>query len=61
MFKGYKTAVFNAFVAAATVLLQWLGGVDWVAWVGPEWAVLGVTLVNFALRFITDTPIFKSK
>lgn len=60
MLTGWKTLVFNGGVVALTALLQWAAGIDWVAMVGPEWAVIVVAAINFALRFKTSTPWGKS-
>lgn len=60
--KGYKTAVFNGAIAA-------LPAIDWLATNGEyitpflgahAGVVLSVVgLVNFVLRWVTTTPIFK--
>lgn len=57
--KGWKTVLFNAGLAAGTVLLQWLADYNWVEVVGPELAVVVVGMVNVFLRFVTNTPIFQ--
>lgn len=59
MVTGWKTLLFNGGVVALTALLQWMAGIDWVAMVGPEWAVIVVAGVNFVLRFFTTTPAMK--
>ncbi|MEM8575513.1 MAG: hypothetical protein AAGF48_12860 [Pseudomonadota bacterium] len=59
--KGWKTILFNAGIAAMTVILQGVADIDWVTVVGPEWAVLAVALANMALRAVTDSPIFKAR
>lgn len=56
MLTGWKTIMFNGAIVMLTALLQWMAGIDWVAVVGPEWAVTAVAVVNIVLRFMTSTP-----
>lgn len=60
MLIGWRTLMFNGGVVVLTALLQWMAGIDWVAMVGPEWAVIAVAAVNFVLRFVTSTTWGKS-
>lgn len=60
MMTGWKTLIFNGIIVMMTALLQWMAGIDWVAVVGPEWAVTAVAVVNIVLRFLTSTPWGKS-
>jgi hypothetical protein len=58
--KGWKTLLFSL----ATVVLGFLVQFDWVGFLGDGasgWAFIIVGLVNAALRFVTDTPVLKSK
>ena len=57
---GWKTLIFNGLIVVLTALLQWMAGIDWVQYVGPEWVVTVVAVVNFMLRFWTSTPWGKS-
>jgi len=53
---GFKTVIFNV-VAVAVALLQYYGGP--LPTVDPEvWAIV-VPTVNFVLRLVTKTPVFK--
>ena len=61
MMTGWKTILFNGLVIAATGALTALAGYNWVEAVGPSWAVVIVAGVNFALRFVTTTPVFGEK
>jgi len=60
MLTGWKTLILNGAVIVVTALLQWMAGIDWVQYVGPEWAVILVAAVNFVNRFWTSTPWGKS-
>ena len=54
---GYKTAAFNI-LAVAVAVLQYYGGP--LPEVDPEiWAIV-IPSVNFILRLVTKTAIFKS-
>ena len=57
MLTGWKTLLLNGGIVAMTAVLQWAVGVDWVAMVGPEWAVILVAGLNFVNRFFTKTPV----
>ena len=57
MLTGWKTLLFNGGVIVGTALLQWAAGIDWLSLVGPEWSMVIVAGVNFALRFFTTTPV----
>ncbi len=61
MLKGWKTILFNGGLVVATALLQFLAGVDWIEAVGDQWAMVAVAVVNIALRFVTNTPVFKDE
>ena len=54
---GLKTLLVNGGIVVATAGLQWAAGINWVEYVGPNWAVLIVTGVNIALRFVTKGPV----
>ena len=59
--KGWKTVLFNALIAGSIPALQSMLDFNWVEAVGPTWSVVAVAAVNFALRFVTDSPVFKSR
>jgi hypothetical protein len=59
--KGFKTLGFNVVVAAAAAVLPILASTDWTAYVSPTIAMLIVTGVNIALRFVTTTPVLSDK
>jgi hypothetical protein len=59
--KGFKTLGFNLLVAAGAAILPILASTDWTAYVSPTLAMLIVTGVNIALRFITTTPVMSGK
>lgn len=53
--KGFKTiAVFG--LSGLAYLLGWN---QLTALVDPQWIAIATTVVGFALRFVTDTPVFK--
>lgn len=60
--KGWKTLLFGLFVAVSGVLQTF----DWVTvvpqdktWSGAVMLAIGAAVV--ALRYVTDSPMFKSK
>lgn len=61
--KGYKTVVWNAFLALAApvaVALQQLGAIDWSQYVGPLGAIgIGFLIagVGIGLRYLTTGPV----
>lgn len=61
--KGYKTLVWNAFLALAApvaVALQQLGAIDWSQYVGPFGAIaIGFVIAGIGiwLRYITTGPV----
>jgi hypothetical protein len=61
--KGYKTIVWNAFLAMAApvaVALQQLGAIDWSQYVGPIGAIgIGfvIAAIGVLLRYITTGPV----
>lgn len=57
MLKGWRTILFNVGVAAGTVALKSLAGIDWVSVVGPVWSPLVLAGANIALRYVTTTPV----
>ena len=59
--KGWKTLLINGLIAAGAALLTYALGVDWTQYVSPTVATIIVAGINFALRFVTDTPVGKAK
>jgi hypothetical protein len=61
--KGYKTLLWNAFIALAApvaVALQQLGAIDWSQYVGPIGAIgIGFLIAGIGiwLRYITTGPV----
>jgi hypothetical protein len=61
--RGYKTLVWNAFLALAApvaIALQQLGAIDWSQYVGPLGAVgVGFLIAGIGvwLRYITTGPV----
>ncbi len=61
--KGWKTIVWNAFLALAApvaVSLQQLGAIDWSQYVGPFGAIgigLFIAAVGIWLRYVTTGPV----
>jgi len=56
--KGWKTIAFNVLMAILLVVDQ--QGVD-VWGLTTEWVAIIGTIGNFILRFLTSTPVGKSK
>jgi len=55
--KGYKTLLFNGFVAVGGAALTFVAGVDWTQYVSPQNAIIIVTIANMVLRLATTTPV----
>jgi hypothetical protein len=61
--KGYKTIVWNVFLALSVpvaVALQQLGAIDWSQYVGPFGAIgIGFLIsgVGIGLRYLTTGPV----
>lgn len=58
---GWKTFLFNWAVVMATATATYMSGADWSALLGPAGAPIAVALSNIALRFVSNSPIFKAK
>jgi hypothetical protein len=59
LFKGLRTVLFNALIAAIAAVLTYLIGVDWTQYVSPTAALVIVGAANIGLRAITDTAMGK--
>ena len=57
MLKGYRTIILNALIAGSVPALNSLMSVDWVAALGPTWAMVAVAGLNVVMRFVTTTPV----
>lgn len=57
MFKGWRTLAFGLALAVAPAALQYLGGVDWASYIGPNAAFFVAGIVTLLLRAVTTTPI----
>lgn len=61
--KGWKTIIWNVFIAVAAPLaiaLQQLGAIDWSQYVGPIGAVfigLAIGIIGIAFRVVTTGPV----
>lgn len=56
MLPGYKTLLLNGLLAAVAGFLHFVLGADLSA-VDPAIATIAVAGANFALRFVTKTPV----
>ena len=57
MLKGKKTLLVNGGLVAAAAVLQYIAGVDLVAYgLNAQTATIILGVVNIALRFVTSTP-----
>ena len=54
--KGYRTLVVNGALAAVAAILHYIVGVD-LSSIDPAIATIIVAGANFALRFLTTTPV----
>ena len=61
LMKGFKTIAFNGFVIVIAALLHYVAGIDWTQYVSPTVGTIILAGVNFALRFVTDTPVMQSQ
>jgi hypothetical protein len=65
--KGWRTVAINAFLAIAALIaeiLAALAGFDWSTIVSPmwlPWVLIGVTVLNIVLRWLTTTPVGVAK
>lgn len=58
--KGWKTITFNV-LSIAFLILSAPQFLDLLPDGGMQWAALGVAVINIALRFLTNTPVFNGK
>ena len=56
--KFSKTLLLNGATAVLMALLTWIVGVDWTQYVSANTAMIILAVANFALRFVTDSPLF---
>lgn len=54
--KGYRTLLVNGSLVAAAAILHYIIGAD-LSVISPATATIVVAAANFALRFVTTTPV----
>lgn len=59
MLKGYRTILINLLLIAAGPVLEYLGTVNWIDFVGETGAVLVMAIINVLMRLVTTTPVGK--
>ena len=57
--KGFKLVTLGLLTALVPAGLHYLMGLDWTQFVSPVVAPIVVGGLTVALRFVTDSPVFK--
>ena len=55
LLKGYKTVLFNGLALGVALTQHYFGALPSI---DPEVFATTVAVVNFLLRFVTDSPVF---
>lgn len=59
--KGFKTLIVGFLLAVLPVALQYLAGIDWAQYVGPQAAFFVSGAIMMVMRFFTSTPVAQAK
>lgn len=59
--KGFKTLIVGLLLAIVPVALQYLAGIDWAQYVGPQTAFFISGAIMMVMRFFTTTPVAQAK
>lgn len=59
--KGFRTLIVGFLLAIVPVALQYLAGIDWAQYVGPQTAFFISGGIMMFMRFFSTTPIAQSK
>lgn len=59
--KGFRTLIVGFLLAILPVALQYLAGIDWAHYVGPQTAFFISGAIMMVMRFFSTTPVAQAK